>query len=242
MHVLIPSYNCGEWIERSVDSVISQSVQAKQILLIDDASDRSHSDIAFNVAVEKGCHYIRNTTNMKCPYNLWMGFRFLDPKENDVVFLLDGDDFLPHQNVLRRISEVYSDPDVWLTYGNYEPHPYNTGQTPARPYPDDAILNRTFRTAGNYFNHPITFRAFLFDALTREDLQNKGGAWFRGGYDFAIMAPMLEMCGSRHYRFLDENLYSYNAENPISDSRVNMNLIRETDELMHRQKKDLLIR
>jgi len=128
-----------------------------------------------------------------------------------------------------------------LTYGNYAPYPRNTGQVRAAAYPPDVIRSRTFRTAGNLFNHPLTFRRFLFDEIKREDLQNNNGEWFRGGYDYAIMAPMLEMAYI-NYRFLDEDLYMYNAVNPISDSHVNVSLINETDQLRTRAKKGILQR
>jgi len=243
IHVLIPSYNCAEWIERTLDSVQEQTFQPRSVLLIDDASDQlSYAQLALQQCQNRGFSYLRNAKNEKCPYNLWLGVKVLDPEPEDVIFLLDGDDFLPGPETFQRIAEVYSDPDVWLTYGNYEPHPVNTGQVPASSYDSAIIRNRDFRKSGNFFNHPITFRRFLFDEIRDEDLKTKDGRWFRGGYDFAIMMPMLEMCGQKHYRFLDEVLYIYNAVNPISDSHVNVKLINETDQLRARPKRELLIR
>jgi len=52
---------------------------------------------------------------------------------------------------------------------------------------------------------------------------------------------MLEMAYA-NYRFLDEDLYMYNAVNPISDSHVNVSLINETDQLRTRAKKGILQR
>lgn len=239
--VLVPSYNCGEWIERCLESVAMQTVRPDRVLIIDDAStDLDYSTLALDLAIQHGFAFHRNEHNFKCPYNIWMGVKMLDVAAQDVIFLLDGDDFLPNEKVLERFEEIYSDPDVWLTYGNYKPYPYDTGQTLASAYDKQCIEHRDFRTAGQKFNHPITFRKFLFDKILEEDLQKKDGQWFTGGYDYAIMVPMLEMCGGEHYRFVNETLYYYNAVNPISDSIVNKELVWETEELLYRPKKEKL--
>jgi len=241
--VLIPSYNCEDWIKRCLDSVKSQTVQPSKVVVIDDAStDPSYAEKTLKLCKQYGYTFLRNDKNEKCPYNLWLGVKILNPDENDIIFLLDGDDFLPHPNVFQRIKEVYQDENCWMTYGNYEPFPHNTGQTLAAAYPEEVIQTRSFRTSGNVFNHPITFRRFLFDQIKEDELKSDNGNWFRGGYDFAIMVPMLEMCGGEHYQFINETLYSYNAINPISDSQINVPLIMETDQLITRPKKDLLIR
>lgn len=253
IHVLIPSYNCGPWIERCLRSVAEQEHKPAQVLVIDDAStDEDYSSKARFWCGGFRYRYWRNDENMKCPYNLRLGIDLLAGEfssfpmegigDEDVIFLLDGDDFLPHSKVFTRFAEVYSDPEVWLTYGNYQPHPHNTGQALARAYPPQVIRDRSFRTAGACFNHPLTFRKFLWDEVTDADMQTRNGKWFTGGYDMVIMAPMLEMCGERHYRFLDEHLYTYNAVNPISDSSVNVPLVEESREMMRRPKKGLLIR
>ena len=243
IHVLIPSYNCLEWIERCLQSLANQSVQPVKVLVIDDAStEEGYAEKALAECQKYGYTYLRNQENEKCPYNLWLGVKVLNPNPDDIIFLLDGDDFLPHDNVLSRIQEVYEDTDVWMTYGNYVPYPKNTGQTLASAYPPEVIKKRDFRKGGNHFNHPITFRRFLFDEIREEDLKTNDGKWFRGGYDYAIIVPMLEMATGYHYRFLNEVLYSYNAVNPISDSKVNVKLINETTQLINRPKREILER
>lgn len=242
VHVLIPSFNCTRWIERCLRSVHSQDVQPAQVLVIDDAStDPAYAPLAEGLCDELGWGYHRNPKNRKCPYNLRFGIDLLSPGPEDVIFLLDGDDFLP-QRALSRIIDVYTDPEVWLTYGNYQPHPRNTGQTLAYAYPSEVIRARSFRTASACFNHPLTFRKFLWDEITDEDLQTSDGRWFTGGYDMVIMSPMLEMSAPGHYRFLDETLYCYNAVNPLSDATINVRLVEESREMMRRPKKPRLVR
>ena len=37
---------------------------------------------------------------------------------------MDGDDCVAHENVLAYINNVYQNPDVWLTYGQFAIFPY----------------------------------------------------------------------------------------------------------------------
>ncbi len=242
IHVLIPSYNCTPWIERCLESVAAQTERVGHVLVIDDASDEpGYEPLAHEACRRHGFGFHRNDRNMKCPYNLRLGIDMLGAEPDDVIFLLDGDDFLPHPGVFTRIMEVYEDPDVWLTYGNYRPHPRNTGQTLAHMYPSDLIARRGFRTGPACFNHPLTFRQHLWAHVADADMQTKSGRWFTGGYDMVIMSPMLEMAtgldGHLHWRFLDEHLYTYNAVNPLSDATINVHLVEESREMMRRPKK-----
>jgi FkbM family methyltransferase len=239
VHVLVPSYNCSEWIERALGSVASQETRAASVLVLDDASvQEGYSRKALDFCQSMGFGYLRNPLNRKCPYNLWLGIKVMDPAPEDVIFLLDGDDFLPHERVLTRIAEVYSDPRVWLTYGNYQPHPHNTGQAVASAYPPEVIAARGFRHhTVSCYNHPLTFRRKLWDQIEPADLQKSNGEWFTGGYDMVIMFPMLEMTAPDHFQFLDETLYGYNAVNPLSDTFVNVNRVEESREVHNRPMK-----
>ena len=50
------------------------------------------------------------------------------------------------------------------------------------------------------------------------------------------MFPMVEMCGSEHYKFMDEINYVYNEENPLNDHKVNMSSVNKIVNII-RQKK-----
>ncbi len=43
--------------------------------------------------------------------------RLCHPEE--IVVLVDGDDFLAHAEVLTRLNTIYQDPDVWLTLNQF---------------------------------------------------------------------------------------------------------------------------
>ena len=47
------------------------------------------------------------------------------------------------------------------------------------------------------------------------------GSFWHTTSDQAIMWPMAEMSGPEHHRVINDTLYVYNRQNPLSDDRVN---------------------
>lgn len=224
--VLVPSRNCREWIVGTLASVADQTRRADLVVVIDDASDQpGYGDLAAAHCARYGFGYHRNEERLYCPRNLRVGVDLLAAaglEPDGVVVILDGDDrLLPH--ALQVMDDVYADPDVWLTWGSYTRWPDPTFMpNPAGEWPADVVAANTYRRhyASTPFNHPLTFRRFLFDAVTDAELQDEQGRWFVAGYDAAIMFPMTELAGPEHGRFLAEVTYEYNEVNPHSDGRV----------------------
>ena len=240
--VLITSRNCQPWIQRCIDSVTSQEHQPRTVFLVDDATpDREYLDRLIDITVPlANFALLLNNTRQGKGKNLWDGIQIINTPPEGVIFILDGDDFLP-PGALKRIAEIYADPEVWLTYGNYEPYPHNTGQTKASAYPPEILNARSFRAERMVkFNHPLTFRRHLWDHLEPADLQDDHGKWFLVGSDFVIMMPLLEMAAPTHLRFLDETLYRYNAVNPLSDVFTELPAVEESRVILNRPKKAAL--
>lgn len=231
--IIVPSYNNEEWIERCLQSIVDQEYKDFEVLVIDDAAtDGQRSLIRDFVAGRENWMAFHNSENRKCPANLVRGISFFNPAPEEIIVLVDGDDFLPHPGVLTRVAEAYENPDVWLTYGNYEPWPENTGQVKAEAYSKEEIEQRDFRTR-ILFNHLITFKMFLWSEIPLSAFRYDDGKWLDVGYDRSIMFPMLEMAGERHL-FIDENLYTYNAVNSLSDVHVRL----QAAQVVHRLLRD----
>lgn len=245
LHVLIPSYNCGKWIERTVHSVSyrGQHLSTDSVLLIDDAStEEGYADLAKSLCDQYGFRYHRNEENTKCPYNLRLGIEMLDAEPDDIIFLLDGDDYLPPQALSVVMTYYLANPDLWMTYGQYEPKPTNTGQTLAMPYPKEIVENDAYRGFMHCFNHSISFRKHLWDQISDEDLQDDEGNWFERAYDSLIMHPMLELCGPDHYQFIPHTTYYYNAVGDNPDSAKAGDGFDPTEQILTRPKKKRYVR
>lgn len=237
---MIPSYNCARWIERCLES-ISYNGQYKtpdSVLLIDDAStEEGYGELAERICDKYGFKYHRNEENMKCPYNLRLGIEMINPDPDDIIILLDGDDYMHPDGIATTLRYYLANSDIWMTYGQYEPKPYNTGQTLALPYPKHVVENNAYRGYMHCFNHSISFKKHLWDQIEDADLQNIYGDWFERAYDSIIMHPMLEMCGPDHYQYIPHTIYYYNSIGDDPDSaKADGN--DPTLQILHRPKKE----
>jgi glycosyltransferase involved in cell wall biosynthesis len=226
IQVVVPAYNCAQWVGRCIESIGQQGLNDAHfdVVVIDDAStDDTQTDIIVNACQDYGFKYRLNERNMGAGYNIYRAIHEdLDCAFDDIVVIVDGDDFLADVDVFERLEEWYT-PDTWMLWTQYEPYPHSTGQTPSADYPDDIKRDWAFRSTGNFLNHLITFRSFLFkESIGPKDLQMPDGTWAVAGYDRMICVPMLERCGPDHYAFVDEVTYYYNAVNPISDVYVRL--------------------
>lgn len=146
----------------------------------------------------------------------------------EIIVTLDGDDWFSDRNVLKRLNEIYTSGDVWLTHGTMIEYPSGS-QGWSEPIPPYIIENNAFRSF-KCPSHLRTFYAGLFKKINLEDLVYQGD-FFSMTWDMAIMYPMIEMCAERH-AFVSVPNYIYNTSNPINDNKVNAELQRTLDRLI----------
>ena len=147
-------------------------------------------------------------------------------KSTDVVAILDGDDFLAQDDVLAYLNNVYSDPNVWLTYGNFRVWP--TGERGwCQQFPVTIVQRNAFRDHQHNPSHLRTFYAGLFQLIKKEDLMYQG-KFFQMCADNAAMFPMIEMARD-HFRFIPDVLLLWNSENTLNDHKVVQGLQRKLD-------------
>lgn len=220
--VVTPFYNPGEFLEQCVASLITQKHDNFHIIFVDDAStdgafDRLPKDLP-NVTI------IRNDVRKTALENLHtVIMNHCSP--DDIVTLVDGDDWLPNKKVLAYIDDYYQQNDCWIMYGQAS---WTDGRRGfASAYPEAEFLD--IRHSPFRVSHLRTFRAGLYHKIAEQDptfacLKDASGEFYKMTYDVAIMFPLLEMAGFNKTSFNDTILYTYNRSNPISDDRVNQSL------------------
>lgn len=225
--VVVPYRNAWPWLGACLVSLSTQvrtlgSVGVVDVVVVDDASDDDTTEMVSGWCLRRGWRYLHNETSLKMPHNLRLALDAVPAHPDDVVLIVDGDDWLPHPNTLASFAHFYQDPDLWLTWGQYTRWPDPAYMpNPARPYPPEVETEVAYR-GHDYesFNHPIAFRRHLWDHITDADLQDDDGHWFTAGYDKAIMLPMLELSGPDHHRCLDGILYVYNEQTVLSEAKT----------------------
>jgi len=203
--VVVPSYNNEIFCEKNLYSILHQDYPFFRVIYIDDAS----TDLTFEKVSkmkDERVHLVKNEFNQGALANIYKAVHSID--DQDIVVLVDGDDWLKHSGVLSYLANVYKD-DVYLTYGQYENYPFGSlGICRA--------LDKPVRNSPWITSHLKTFYALLFKKIAKEDLclDNR---FFSVASDMAIMLPMIEMCGEKRVKFISEILYVYNVMNPLRD-------------------------
>ncbi|HCJ83573.1 MAG TPA: hypothetical protein DHV52_04530, partial [Parachlamydiales bacterium] len=121
MVVVIPSYNNSRYCIRNLRSVLEQNYHNFRILYIDDAStdDTAEKVKTFFAASSSKIPLtlILNETNRGALANLYNAIHSC--RDDEIIVTLDGDDHLAHEEVLKRLNQIYSHEDIWMTYGNF---------------------------------------------------------------------------------------------------------------------------
>lgn len=224
--IIIPSYNNERWCFDNLQSAAMQKYDDFHITYIDDCSSdatgkRVDKMIAQNKAQDR-VTVIHNKERRGTPLeNIYNAIHALP--DMTVAVILDGDDRLAGSSVLEKLNKVYTEFEVWLTYGQFAYWPKFARNNFCLPFPKSVVEQNKFRkirTIGA--SHLRTCYAWLFKKIAKEDLMHEG-TFFKMSTDLAMMLPMLEMAGDRH-AFIPDILYLYNTENNLSCQRVDGDL------------------
>jgi glycosyltransferase involved in cell wall biosynthesis len=228
LKIVIPSYNSLKWLRRTLHSVARQTYRNFQVCVIDDASTQSgQKELIEQYAGRYGWKTIYRSTNQGALANIIDGIKRLAPEDEDVILLLDGDDWLFNHQVFARIAQEYHSPSVFLTYGQFITYPrWQIGF--CKPLDNQLYLQKTFRHPPFIFSHLRTFRFKLWNAIDEKDFMDPYGRYYKTAWDLAIMYPLLELCGGQGCKFIEQLLYVYNMDNPLNDCIAHKTLQNDT--------------
>jgi len=184
--------------------------------MIDDVStDNTFEVVKKGIGDDARFRLIKNEEKKYALGNIAHALESAECHDNDVVILLDGDDWLASYRTLCRLSEAYMDEECLLTYGSYVYYPAATRGVEPSEYSEEVISNNTFRQDQWRASHLRTFKYGLCKHLNHEDLKDEEGNYYNMTSDQAIMLPLLELAGNRS-RYIPEILHVYNKNNPLN--------------------------
>jgi glycosyltransferase involved in cell wall biosynthesis len=216
--VIVPSFNSIDYIEKTLRSIEMQTDKQYDVCVIDDGSTiPGQRDLIQKFCERNDWKFLFNEKNHGALYGMVHAIPLLDCHDDDVVVVIDGDDWLAHPEVFSKLRQVYTENDVYLTWGQCELYPKkDTPTNYAQPIPEMVMQQALYRDIPFVFWHLGTFKYFLWRHLEDPDLRDEDGEYFMIMKDKATLYPMLEMAGEK-IRFIPETLYIYNMENPLND-------------------------
>lgn len=227
MIILTTAYNCENYIERCLLSIMSQRFRDFKCYITDDLStDSTNEKIESVIKDDNRFVLIKNDFKLYQGGNYDQVIRLRDLDGEEICVEIDGDDWLPNPNVLGKIDEIYKDSNVWMTSGSFKYHDGRLGFN----RPITSLEN--IRKSNFTLSHMRTWKAWLWKKIDEKDLKDGDGKYYSVAGDLSFMWPMVEMSGLEHFKFINEILYVYNESNPINDHKVDLSRVRNTHNII----------
>lgn len=207
--VVIPAYNAFPWIEKCLASIEEQTYRNFDVCIVDDASTQEEMRTTIKEYADRnGWKTVFSEANQGGLASIVKGVEALQCDDEDVLIFIDGDDWLIGPNVFEKLNKIYSEEDVWMTYGQHAKTNVN-GTGNCAPLTFWEKFTRCYRKRPWKFSHLRTAKYFLWKNINDKDLRTSEGEYYSCTVDQAITFPMAEMAGN-HIRFIPEVLYIYN--------------------------------
>jgi hypothetical protein len=115
---------------------------------------------------------VKNTDKKYALQNIAEAIASSGAQDDDVIILLDGDDWFASSLTLEHLNSHYKDKKCWMTYGSYIMHPHGIVGPEPSEYPKKVIENNDYRSDQWRASHLRTFRRHLWDQIDHKDLQD----------------------------------------------------------------------
>ena len=240
--IIIPYYNVENWIKATIKSVLFQDYGNFECVLIDDMSTDASTETAKKViGDDKRFRIIENKTKKYVLKNLCHGIQSTTPKQEDVIVILDGDDWFARKDVLSILNETYNREKCWLTYGSYMEYPSGIKGKFASNVPKHIIDDNLFRESVWMTSHLRTWKYDLWENIDQErsftepDVIDENNH-FANCWDLAYMFPLIELAG-HNATFIPDVLYVYNRQNPLNVDKLDHSLQLKMEQKIRNMRK-----
>ena len=199
--IVIPCYNCENYIAECLESLRAQTFQNWNALVADDASEDGTEQAVRPFLSDKRIRYRR------LPHRNWLmgntlhALRSLDLKPSDVVAILDGDDWI-RPDCLQALWEKHLDGyDLVYTDEDIEGQSHSVGRRLLRSVP--------VRKQLWCISQLRSFKGYLFSLLNDDHFRDGEGRYYRAAGDLSLYLPMAELAGPEKIFFIEDRLYYY---------------------------------
>ncbi|MBR0848845.1 glycosyltransferase family 2 protein [Bradyrhizobium diazoefficiens] len=231
MHLKI-IVNCGpceDYIGLCLGSLQAQTYRSWEAFVTIDACDDDTPNRCWSARSGDGRIDIKvNADRRYAMSNLVHAIGRSGARPDDVIVILDGDDWLANDRALERIVAEYREPACWMTYGSWVTNDpsrigFSAGRWPA--YPEGTTNFREVTWLGTAVR---SWKKWLWDLVDDRHFRDEDGNYILVTEDQATMLPMLEMSGTDRARHIPDVLMIYNRLTPHACGKVHYDLMLRT--------------
>ncbi len=198
--LLVPCHNCADFLAQCIDSLLTQDFTQWRLVIADDASTDTtvHKALTYK---DPRITVLQGSPRAYLMGNIWAGLKKLAPAANEVVAIIDGDDYLlptALSTIMQAHTRGYDFVFTDMELSNGQPSlgaPPCTGVSP--------------REQLWSFSHLRSFKGYLLNFLEKHDVQDQTGNFFRAAGDLSLYFPLAELAGPAKTLFLPHKLYHY---------------------------------
>ncbi|MCX8854932.1 glycosyltransferase family 2 protein [Vibrio parahaemolyticus] len=145
--IIVPAYNVSKYISQMLDSILQQSYDNFEVIVIDDgSSDETFNIISQYAELEPRVKAFQNDKNEKIVFTL---NRALSIAKGELILRCDGDDYLAKDRITSMVNFLLENKDISLV---------STSVTKISPS-GDIIGMSQFRGGMNYINKIIKYQS-----------------------------------------------------------------------------------
>lgn len=146
--VILPFYNADKYLKEAIQSVLAQSVDNWELILVNDGSTDNSKNIAFSFQDNRIRYYEQENQGVSSARNLGLA-----NMNGDYFCFLDGDDILPLKSLESRFNLLRSHPFLKFADGQVKKFDQNLDQIKSiwNPIHREEPLSDLLRLSGNSF-------------------------------------------------------------------------------------------
>jgi glycosyltransferase involved in cell wall biosynthesis len=231
-------YNVNPYIQHNITVNKFQSHTNALFVYVDDKSTDGTYDSLLSLTKEDDRFLVIQNPNNGSQSKAYMyAIDYLEVNnlisDEDIIVEVDGDDWLSSTFVLEYLNHIYQNPDVWMTYGQYQHWPNGTlGGHFSMEINDQVDAINAHRKYPFAYSHTKTYKYWLFNKIDRKDLIDPlTNELFAAAWDHALCIPMVEMAGKKHIFRVEEVTYIYNVHDDLqSESKSRLDVQKQTEQ------------
>ncbi|MBJ6119791.1 glycosyltransferase family 2 protein [Pontibacter sp. BT310] len=148
--VIVPNYNHAAYLERRINSILNQTYQYFEIILLDDYSnDNSQSILAKYKNHPKVSHIVLNEFNSGSTFKQWQ--KGIELASADLIWIAESDDWAEPTLLEELVSPLLDNPDISISF--------------CQTLCVNSDNNILYRTESNFLLHTIHGNKFVSERM-----------------------------------------------------------------------------